>query len=266
MRSVHMWLAPLACGLLYASVLVASQDVPSEVAPDRPSVSNSTQTVPVGALQIELGLEYARSSVADSPAEHRLAMQATLRAGLTDRFEVRLESEPLVRLRQEQDDTGPGDVALGFKYRFFDPPEGHWWPSLGIAPFVKLPVAETPIGSERTDFGVLVLASQDLPWRLNLDVNAGLVAVGQVRPHGYLLQALASASVSRQVGGGLSPFGELFFASREERDRRHTLGLDAGVIYLLTQRVALDAAVETTLTGQGPDYAFRAGFSVRLGR
>jgi hypothetical protein len=38
------------------------------------------------------------------------------------------------------------------------------------------------------------------------------------------------------------------------------------VIYLLTRRVALDAAVETTLTGQGPDYAFRAGFSVRLGR
>jgi hypothetical protein len=261
-----MCLALLTCGLLCASVLIASQDVPPEVLPDRPDVSNSTQTVPVGAFQIELGLEHAHSSVADSPAEHRLAIQATLRAGLTDRFEVRLDGEPFVQLWQEQNDAGSGDVALGFKYRFFDPPEGQWLPSLGIESFVKLPVAKTPIGSERTDLGVLVLASQDLPWQLSLDVNAGLVAVGQVRPHGYLLQALASASVSRKVGERLSPYAELFFASREERDGRHTLGFDAGLIYLLTRRIALDAAVETTLSGQGPDYAFRAGFSVLVGR
>jgi hypothetical protein len=32
----------------------------------------------------------------------------------------------------------------------------------------------------------------------------------------------------------LSPFIEPFFASRDERDRRDTLGRDTGVIYLLT--------------------------------
>jgi hypothetical protein len=58
----------------------------------------------------------------------------------------------------------------------------------------------------------------------------------------------------------------LFFASRDERDGRDTLGLDAGVIYFLTRRVALDAAVEAAFRGNGPDYAFRAGFSLRIGR
>ena len=218
MRSIQIWLALLACGLLCASVLMASQDVPSEVASDRPSVSNSTQTVPVGALQIELGLEYARSSVTDGPAEHRLATQATLRAGLTDRFEARVEGEPLVRLRQEQDDTGPGDVALGVKYRFFDPLEGRRWPSLSIEPFVKLPVAEAPIGSERTDFGVLVLASQDLPWQLSLDVNAGLVAVGQVQPRGYLMQPSLRHRFHARLEDACPPL--LSCSSPREKSRR----------------------------------------------
>jgi Putative MetA-pathway of phenol degradation len=245
---------------------VASQDLPLEVAPDRPSLTNSAQTVPVGALQIELGLEYAPSSLAASPPERRLAMQATLRAGLTDRLEVRLDSEPLVWLRQAQDHTGLGDVALGMKYRFFDPPEGGWWPSLGIEPTANLPVGNMPIGSGRTDFGVRLLASQDLPWQLSLDINARPVAVGQVQPHGYLLQALTSDAVSRKVGEHQSPYAEVFFASREERDERETLGLDAGIIYFLTRRKALDAAMGTTLTGQGPDYVLRAGFSVLLSR
>jgi hypothetical protein len=38
------------------------------------------------------------------------------------------------------------------------------------------------------------------------------------------------------------------------------------MIYLLTRRVTLDAAVETTLTGPGPIYALRARFSLRFGR
>ena len=76
----------------------------------------------------------------------------------------------------------------------------------------------------------------------------------------------ASASLSREFTEKFSTFVELFFGSREARDGRHTLGLDAGLIYLLSRRVALDAGVETSLNGQGPDIAFRAGLTVRLGR
>lgn len=261
---MHVLAALLTVCVLLISAAVASGE--SEVTPDRPDVSNSTQTVPLGAFQIEAGLEYARSSIAARPAERRLAVQATLRTGLTDRVEVRFEGEPLVRLRGAEDDTDRGDLTLGFKYRFRDSVEGQWWPSLGVQPFVKFPVAEAPIGSERADFGILALASLDFPWQLSLDLNAGLVVVGQSRPSGSLLQALVSASLGRAVTERVSTFVELFFASRGERDGRDSLGLDTGVIYLLTRQIALDAAVVTTLTGRGPDYAFRAGSSVRFGR
>jgi hypothetical protein len=220
------------------------------VAPDRPSVTNSAQTVPPGSLQIETGVEYGRTSRAGEAAERRLAWQGTFRLGLTDRLEVRLEGEPLVRLRGSEDETGAGDLALGLKYRFLDQAEQSRW----------------PIGSGRTDFGIVGLASWDLPWDLSLDINAGLVAVGQSQPDGYLIQGLASASLGKQITGRLSGFVEVFFASRGERDGRHNLGFDTGVSFLLTRLVALDAAVETSLTGRGPDYAVRAGVSVRFSR
>lgn len=81
-------------------------------------------------------------------------------------------------LRGETDDTGHGDLTLAAKYRFLDEREGAWWPSLGLR----------------------------LPGHLALDVNAGLAAVGQLRPGGYLLQALTTASLSREVTEALSAF------------------------------------------------------------
>lgn len=257
--------ALVALGLLLQPAALVPAVAGSDVAPDRPDVTNSTQTVPPGAFQLEAGLEYARTRLAASQAERRLAVQAALRVGLTDGLEVRLEGEPLVRVRGADEDTGNGDLALGFKYRFLDSEEGRWWwPSLGVQPFVKVPVARAPLGSERPDFGLVALATLELPSQLSLDVNAGLAAVGQTRPNGYLLEALVSASLSRALTSRLSGFVELFFASRGEREGRDALGLDTGVVFLLTRRIALDAAVETSLTGRGPDYALRGGASLRF--
>jgi len=41
---------------------------------------------------------------------------------------------------------------------------------------------------------------------------------------------------------------------------------DYVLVYFVTNRLALDAAVFTTVAGAGPDFAFRAGFRVLFGR
>jgi hypothetical protein len=97
-------------------------------------------------------------------------------------------------------------LALVAKYRFLDAPEGSWLPSLGLLPFVKLPVSEEML------------------------------------------------------------FTDLFYATRDERQGRDGLLLDAGVIWRPTPDVALDASVVTSLAGRGPDWALRGGVSVRFGR
>jgi len=233
---------------------------------DRPSVSNSASTIPPGAFQIESGAEYSRARMGGGPDERRLGLDLTVRVGIAERIEVAVDGEPFVRLRGAQDDTGNGDVALKGKYRFLDSREGSRWPALAIQPFVNLPIAHAPHGPNRPDFGLVGLASFDLPWQLSLDVNAGLAALGQSHPGGYLPHGLASAALARGLGERWSTYVEVFYASAAERGSRDVVGLDAGVQLFLTSRLALDAAVETALVGGGPDYAFRAGLSVRFGR
>ena len=249
---------------MLGSPFVAGAD--GEISPDRASLTSNTRTVRPGVIQIETGVEYSESRIGGGESERRFGAQLALRTGLTNALEARLGGEPFVRLRGEKDDTGPGDLTLGLKYRFLDAGEGEWWPSLGLQPSVKLPVAGAPIGTGRPDFALLTLASFGLPARIDLDMNTGLAAVGQSRPNGYLLQALASASLSREILERASTFVELAFASREERDKRNTVDVRTGIVYLFTKDVALDFGGGTSLAGQGPDYTLTAGVSVRLGR
>ena len=253
----------LAALLLAPAAGLAAEDA-GTIEPDRPDVSNSTRTVPRGAVQLETGVEYSRTRAAEQQDRRLLAVSAGLRVGITDRLEVGVDGEPIIRLRGEEDATDHGDVFLNAKYRFLDAQGG--WPSLGVQPFLKLPLAEAPLGSEKPDLGVIGLASFDLPWQLDLDVNAALALIGQSRPGGYLVQGRTSASLSRELVDRLSAFAEVFFASRDEWRSRHAVGFDTGLVWKLSRWLALDVAAETSLAGPGPDWAVRGGLSVRFGR
>lgn len=253
------------CAVLMITASAPAAAESERIQPDRPSFATSTSTVQPGAVQIESGVEYSRTSIGGSPADRQFTVDVTLRAGVTDRLEIRLDGEPLVATRGQQDDTGDGDLALQAKYRFFDGRKGSWWPSLGVLPFVQFPIAHAPHGTNVPDFGLIGLASFTLPWRLSLDANLGVGGLAQ-RPSGYLVQGVAAAALSRDLGERWSTFAEVFFASAAERGARDAVGFDAGVEFFVTTQVALDVSGQTSLAGPGPDYAFRAGLSIRFGR
>lgn len=248
---------------LGASVAAAEEDF---IPTDRPSVSTSTVTVPPGALQIESGVEYTRSRLSHGQNEQQFLVDVLLRAGITSRLEARLDMNPLVWLKDADTNIGFGDLTLSVKYRFFDSPEGSRWPSLGVLPFVKLPTARSPIGSERVDFGCTALATFDLPWQLSLDANVGLAGLGQSQGAAFLLQETVSASLNRQISARWAMYGELFYASPSERGSRDVVGFDTGVQFLVLPRVVLDMAAQVARGTPGPDFAIRAGLSVRFGR
>jgi hypothetical protein len=255
-----------ACALALLPLGAWAADEPEPISPDRAGAATSTTTVAPGAVQLETGLAYARERIGGSPTERRFSVEAAVRAGVSDHLELGFLGEPLVRLRGAEDDTDHGDFTLTAKYRVLDATEGAWRPSLALMPFVKLPVTEAPIGSGKTDFGALLLASFALPGQVSLDVDAGLAAVGQSRPGGYLLQAIVAAGASRDLTDWLSLFSDLVYASRDERAARDGVVLDAGLIWRPTRDVALDASVVTSLAGPGPDWAVRGGVSIRFGR
>ena len=57
-------------------------------------------------------------------------------------------------------------------------------------------------------------------------------------------------------------FFEVLFNSRDAHGGRLQFAVNAGLIYRLTPRLAVDAGVQTSLVGQGPDYVVRTGLSV----
>jgi Putative MetA-pathway of phenol degradation len=255
-----------AWALALGALGVAAAEEPEPVGSDRAGAATSTSTVGRGVLQLEAGLAYERERLAARPSDRRFTLEAALRGGLTERLELRVEGEPLVRLRGAEDETGHGDFTLSAKYRFLDAADGSWMPSLGVLPFVKLPVTEEPIGSGKTDFGALLLSSFALPGQVSVDLDAGLAAVGQSRPGGYVLQAIVAVGASRDLTDWLVLFSDVIYASREERASRDSVVLDAGVIWRAGRDVAVDASVVTSLTGPGPDWTVRAGVSLRFGR
>ena len=257
-------LGPVLALLLAAGVAEAQPTLPP-IAPDRADAANSTATVGEGVVQVESGLAYSRTSAAGG-AQRQFFVEGTLRAGLTERFEVRLDGQPFVKQWGPEAATGSGDYTLGFTWRFYDPPEGSGLPSLGVQPGVKLPTASAPIGTEKVDFSALALATFDLPWDLSLDVNAGLAALGQTRPSGYLLQALVAATLGAEIQERWLPFVALAYASRADRNGGDTLSVQAGLTWRATPDVAFDLSGQTSLIGQAPDYLLRVGVSVRFGR
>jgi hypothetical protein len=167
--------------LLIVVVLVAAPTAwgqEDEVNPDRPGVGTSAITLPRGALQLETGLDYARERRAGEPTQRRTSLATTVRFGLLDGVELRLDGEPIVGLRGAGDATDVGDFVLGAKLRLLEGGEGPLRPTLSLLPAVKLPTAPDPIGTERADFLLLGLASFTFG-RVGADLNAGLAAIGQ---------------------------------------------------------------------------------------
>jgi Putative MetA-pathway of phenol degradation len=245
-------------------VIVSAPTTPAaEIDPDRPELTESAKLVPSGAVQLEAGVAFSRERRAGLATERTFEAEEDLRIGVSRNIEVNLGWEPLVRVWGAEDDTGIGDVTFGVRYRFVEGIEDEpWAPHLAVKAFASLPTADEPLGSGRPDFGVLLLGSFELPQDFELEVNVGAAAIGQSRPNGYLAQAVVTASLSRDLAPALLGFLELLFTTRNERDGREQLAVNLGLVYRLSRKLAIDAGIQTSLVGQGPDYVVRTGLSV----
>src|SRR5207247_11347073 len=94
----------------------------------------------------------------------------------------------------------------------------------------------------------------------------GRAGLGRWQGASFLLQETVSASLTRQLTDRWAMYGELFYASPSERGSRDVVGFDTGVQFLVLRRVVLDMAAQVARGTPGPDFAIRAGLSVRFGR
>jgi len=232
------------------------------IEPDRPDVTNGTHIVDIGLLQIELGGLYTRSA----PGQRAFGSPVTARAGLTEWLEARIGTDGLLR----QSDgvsraTGIGNVQLGAKLRLWSEPGGA--PVLSVLPTVNLPTAnaEKGLGSGSADYTLALLSGTDIGRHGHVDVNYGIGAIGGGGGAPHFLQHLVSVSASVAVSDNWNPYAEAFWFSRQEVDGGGVAAVDAGAIYELGARYALDGGLQFGVSRNAPSVAAFAGVSIVVG-
>lgn len=230
--------------------------------PDRPDVTNGTHIVDVGLLQMEMGVQRVRSG----PGASSFSTPITFRAGLAEWIELRFGGDGYVTATDPiaGSNGGFGNVQLGAKIRLWADPGGI--PVLSILPSVNLPTASSSkgLGSGQSDVTLSLLTGTDFLTRGHIDVNYGFGMIGSGPGLHRFSQHLASASASAEIPGPVTPYLEYFWISRQDPHGGIVAAMDAGAIYVITPRFALDGGAQWGVSSAAPASAF-AGVSIILG-
>lgn len=219
--------------LLIPTFLHAQED---SIVADRPGLADGSTTMGRGVAQLETGV------TAD---EDLLTLPTLLRFGLTDRFELRIESDVL------SDDGDLAPVAAGFKLRLRE----------GDIPLSLIASVQPPLGGgtlRTTDFEAeaRLVSDIDLAEGLSLTPNAGIAFA-----EGGGTAAILAASLEREMGRAL-PFVD-FEATLSDGDT--SMIADAGVAWVVRPNTQLDLSAGVNLFGDGyPDWFIAAGYSRRF--
>jgi Putative MetA-pathway of phenol degradation len=254
-RALAALFLTLACG----AAPCFGQD--GRVEPDRPDVTNGPHLVDVGLLEVEAGGLYSRATSNRNGFGSPLAV----RIGLTDWLEARVSNDGVVThseggIRQ----TGIGNTQVGAKLRLWADPGGV--PVVSILPTIAFPTADAGkgLGSGDRDYLVAVLGGADIGRRWHADGNYGIGRIGAGNGVPHFTQHLASISVSVAATDNLNPYVEAFRFSRQEPDGPAVAAIDAGAIYEIGARYAIDGGIELTVSGPH-DVAVFGGLSFVVG-
>jgi hypothetical protein len=249
-----------------ALALVAALGIPAsgqeQIEPDRPDVTNGTHIVDIGLLQLEIGGLYTRPAA----GARSFGSPITARVGLTDWLEARIGNDGLVTqsdgvTRQ----TGIGNTQLGAKLRLWADPGGV--PVLSVLPTVNVPTADAGagLGSGDADYTIAVLTGADVGRHWHVDGNYGIGSIGAGGGQPHFMQQLVSVSVSVAATDNLNPYAEAFWFSKQDPLGPAVTALDAGAIYELGARYAVDGGIQMNIGGTPREIALFGGISFVVG-
>jgi hypothetical protein len=219
-----------------------SQAQQSPIVADRPGLADGAGVVGRGTAQLELGISH------EGADDSLLTLPTLLRLGITDRFELRVESGVL-GLSSGDHDWVP--VAVGFKWRMRDGDI-----PLSLIASIQPPSGGGPFTSYDFEGGVRLVSDIDLGSGFSLTPNLG---VGLAEGGGTT--AVVAASLGREVGNA-SPF--IDFEVQNDQDETSMI-VDGGIAWIVRQDTQLDVSAGVNVSGAAyPDWFVSAGVSRRF--
>jgi hypothetical protein len=228
---------------------------------DRPGLGLTTVTVPAGTVQIEAGIPAAVATDAGTDAR-LINTPALVRVGVLSSLELRVGSTLFNRSRvavagATETTDGFGAVEVGTKLGFTTGDNG---PSLALIPSVLLPV-DRKFSGDRPAYTLNGVASWSLPAKLALTTVAGLA----VNPDGDddhvtsgAFVAVLGRSLAARAGGYIEA---AWYPNPQLQDAAYA---GAGVTYLLSNSVQVDAFIDHGISAVAMDWLFGLGAALRL--
>jgi hypothetical protein len=232
--------------------LAAAQD--DKVKTDRPSETQSAETVGKKTFQVESGLFYERGGKEEYTFEHP---EVAVRYGLLPKLELRAEITPQTEKHPEKKATGLQPLELGFKLGL--------WEEKGALPQTALQtqVGMADLASEEFKTKhyyprVRMLFQNSLTRKLQLAYNVGAEWNGESTTADWIYTIAPQFEVSDKV----EVFIEEYAHIRKGHTPQHHL--DGGLAYYVNNHVKWDLWGGVGLSHVSPDYFLSTGISFRL--
>jgi hypothetical protein len=223
--------------LLLLPALARAQD--ASIVADRPGLADGSTTVGRGVAQLEIGV------TGEGGDEERFTLPTLVRFGITDRLELRIESDVV----SDGGDLAP--VSAGFKLRLRDGAI-----PLSLIAGVQPPSGEGSLRSSAYESEARLVSDIELSEGLSLTPNVG---VGLVEGGGGV--AIFAATLERELGRAL-PFVD-FETTIGDGDT--SMIADAGIAWVVRSDTQLDISAGFDVLGdEYPDWFIAAGYSRRF--
>lgn len=249
---------------------VAAEPLEDPLATDRPDLTEAGSVVGPNRFQIETAVLVERSR--RGRVDDRVLFTPTLlRAGIDERWELRLETDGFSRQRVAgpagavNRTTGYSVLAPGFKYRLREGRDGEVLQGMVLLTHFNAPSGSGAFRAEKLTGDTKLAMDFDLGGTWSFGSNVGLAFDEDDRGEVFTA-GLFTATLGYGITERWRSFIELAFLGPEDsRGTRSALIFDGGMTYLFDANNQLDFALGTGLSGRTtPDIYWTVGFSRRF--
>lgn len=254
----------LIFSLMWTSVAgIAATDPPTPaISTDRPDFTESTDTVPAGAVQLEGGLIMGRHALEAGDSHQVGAPMMLTRLGITRFLELRLETDGYTRQSQRLNgiwlpQSGTPDIEVSAKVRLWR--ERRELPALAVIAGASIPTGSAAFSSFHND------PFLEMCWSKSLRV-IDLGGNFNFRWNRDSTEHAVSISASRLLGRGIGAYTEVYRISPIEADEAAHWIANTGITRALGEHMQVDFEVGHTVRALTPYWFVGAGFVVQIPR
>ena len=227
----------------------------------RPGFSESSMTVPVGAVQIEAGYRFARTA---KDREHTVG-DVLLRFGVRSRVEIGIGvNSYMVASRTGGNDNGFGDGSVNVRVNFSEGSQQFslFRPSAALLVATTLPVGSDVFSEEKFQPETKLALEWEISSAISLGSTISYSVVREsVQSYDQFAGSIALGFALNDMSGYYFEYYRIMPENKGGPDRNF---LESGFTHLVNNDIQLDIHGGSLVNGGETDYYISAGFCYRF--